>query len=272
MSCKKSNNIEIILLENNLVSISKCCFLKNKILLDKKTILNANLLDLVNSQSIEKLDERLCLETCTKLEKIDTISLCGIRNCNLNCYHCYWENHKDSLEIKQFYFNFLTYLSKGHYESLVLDGSGEIFTYWDDLLIFLKSITSNNFKEICFITNANLLNSNRINELYNISKNTNVKYFFNVSIDGITKEIYEDIRLGGNFEKLIENINLIIQYFPIKFTFTLKKQNYKEAFQLKDFLEKTFKFKHYYEISFGADTYDESLFKYLKFLKDYKSS
>lgn len=271
MSCKNNNNVEIILLDNNLASISKCCFLKNKVLLEKQSLLSNNLLEIINSQSIEKSDERLCLENCTKFEKIDTISLCGIRNCNLNCYHCYWENHKDDLEIKQFYFNFLTSLQKGHYKSLVLDGSGEIFTYWDDLLIFLKSITPDNFKEICFITNANLLNFDRISELYNISKNTGVKYFFNVSIDGITKETYESIRINGSFEKLIENINLIIQYFPIRFTFTLKKQNYKEAFQLKDFLEKTFKFKNYYEISFGADVYDKSLFKYLKFLKDYKS-
>lgn len=148
---------------------------------------------------------------------------------------------------------------------------GEPFVYYYKIIDYLKTLSVKDAINVRFFTNGTLLSKDRLLELKSISEQTGVNYRFAISIDGITKETYENIRINGSFEKLIENINLIIQYFPIRFTFTLKKQNYKEAFQLKDFLEKTFKFKNYYEISFGADVYDKSLFKYLEFLKEYKS-
>jgi radical SAM protein with 4Fe4S-binding SPASM domain len=57
-----------------------------------------------------------------------------------------------------------------------------------------------------------------------------------ISLDGATKETYEKIRVGSNFDKVIENVKHLIRlkkekkaYFPeINFHFVAIKENYKE--------------------------------------------
>jgi MoaA/NifB/PqqE/SkfB family radical SAM enzyme len=53
----------------------------------------------------------------------------------------------------------------------------------------------------------------------------------NISIDGATKETYELLRRGGQFEKLLENLEFIKHYhekFRIKFHMVVQKSNWHE--------------------------------------------
>ncbi|OQC46081.1 MAG: molybdenum cofactor biosynthesis protein A [Bacteroidetes bacterium ADurb.Bin028] len=61
--------------------------------------------------------------------------------------------------------------------------------------------------KILITTNANTMNP-RIEELMNKHKNLN----FNISIDSLEKENYEKIRVNGNFDYAIKNIQKFINY------------------------------------------------------------
>jgi MoaA/NifB/PqqE/SkfB family radical SAM enzyme len=65
------------------------------------------------------------------------------------------------------------------------------------------------------VTNGLLLNENIITKL--------VKYNVDlyISVEGITKEIYESVRVGGKFETLINNLNILKRIrseFSVNFT------------------------------------------------------
>lgn len=61
--------------------------------------------------------------------------------------------------------------------------------------------------EILITTNANTMNS----RIISLMENTN-KLNFNVSIDAVNKDLYESIRINGNFEKAMENIQILNRY------------------------------------------------------------
>lgn len=87
-----------------------------------------------------------------------------------------------------------------------LSGSGEIFVYYDSLIPYLKSLNTKDFKNINFITNGNLLSDKHLEELKNISIQTGINYIFTYSVDAVTKETYEKVRIGGDFNKVLQNI------------------------------------------------------------------
>lgn len=228
MSCQKSDQLKIVVKsESDTITYCKCSFTKEKVIqgidnFDFNTIKNENL-------STERKDQYLydCEDECPNngIKLIDFNSFTG---CNFNCYHCFTKTHKiNSKNIKDT-FKVLEKLKNNNLETLCLDGSGEIFLLFDKLLSFLASLSIRDFKQIVFITNASLLNKSRLEKLCALSKKTGVNYLFNLSIDGITKETYEATRIGGNFEKTIENLLLTQRYFPVLITFTLKPTNIKD--------------------------------------------
>lgn len=88
--------------------------------------------------------------------------------------------------------------------------------YYDNLIPYLKNLNTQDFKNIKFFTNGNLLNDKRLEELKNISIQTGVNYIFSYSVDAVTKETYEKIRIGGNFNKVLQNIKKTISLFSKK--------------------------------------------------------
>jgi MoaA/NifB/PqqE/SkfB family radical SAM enzyme len=57
----------------------------------------------------------------------------------------------------------------------------------------------------------------------------------NISIDGATKDTYEKLRRGGQWEKLLENLEFIKQYhqqFTIKFHMVVQQNNWQEMVQM----------------------------------------
>jgi len=161
--------------------------------------------------------------------------------CNLNCIWCVYSKvnkntKKISFEqfkkvIDQFPFLFI----------LKFAGIGEFFTNKD----FIKMISYLKEKKVfysCFTTNFTILTNSDIIDLVN----SNINTIF-VSIDGATKETYEKIRKGANFETLINNIKKF-QNHPKKskpklvIRTVISNQNKHELFKIID-LAKELKIK-----------------------------
>lgn len=146
--------------------------------------------------------------------------------CNLKCYHCFYEKHIDTKELKELYFETL-YKIKGHHLDIIeFTDRGEPFFYYYKIRDYLKSLSIDDTKTVKFLTNLNLLSDERIRELKTISEQTGVHYKFEASIDGITKEAYENTRIYGNFEKVINNLKLLLENFDdVLVNYTIKKPN-----------------------------------------------
>ena len=118
--------------------------------------------------------------------------------CNLACIMCRaiqnkWEFPQERLkEIKELF----PYLER------VLWQGGEILLlpYFKNLL--KESLKYPNIKQ-AILTNFQLANE----EIINLIVKNNIE--LRISIDGVTKNIYEKIRKGGSFQRLIDNINLL---------------------------------------------------------------
>lgn len=89
-----------------------------------------------------------------------------------------------------------------------------------------------------FTTNACLLTSEISKELLNMKHFTSIAF----SVDGFTKEVYESIRLGANFDKVMINIdeflrlqNMLRPDFPVYMSFVRQQGNIHEYEQFVNF-------------------------------------
>lgn len=225
MSCQKNKQIKIIVdTINDTIKYSRCSFSKRQ---EIKGIRNFSFENLQKSNfSTEKLEEYKndCLDDCSEndIEIVDFNSFLG---CNFRCFHCFTEEHPIIQKNIDDTFFILNKLKNNNINMLSLDGNGEIFILYEKLCEFLKNLTQKDFKQIFFITNGSLLDDLKINELRRISIDTGIKYIFNLSIDGVTKETYEATRVGGNFEKVIQTLEKLKKCFEVRVTFTLKQTN-----------------------------------------------
>ena len=125
--------------------------------------------------------------------------------CNLACIMCRaiqnkWEFPQERLkEIKELF----PYLER------ILWQGGEILLlpYFKDLL--KESLKYPNIKQ-AILTNFQLADE----EIINLIVRNNIE--LRISIDGVEKNIYEKIRRGGSFQKLIDILNSIL-FLTIKF-------------------------------------------------------
>ncbi|MDD3729408.1 MAG: radical SAM protein [Endomicrobiaceae bacterium] len=117
--------------------------------------------------------------------------------CNIKCIMCDIEKHKWELPERAIeeIIELMPYL-----ENVMWQG-GEVFFYKH----FEKLMDSANLNKVNqeIVTNGLLLNEKNIHKLveYNVD--------LGISIDGLTKDVYEYIRVGANFDKLIDNIKLL---------------------------------------------------------------
>ncbi len=81
-----------------------------------------------------------------------------------------------------------------------LQGLGEPFINKN----FIKMITiaQKYFIKVDFVTNGSLLNDKNINELFKLN-NLNIMY---VSVDGSSSKVFEQIRVGSNYNKIMLNL------------------------------------------------------------------
>lgn len=197
-----------------------------------------------------------CTCPCTITPKIEVVTVSFSKACNLHCYHCFFTEHKDEPDTRDLQFETLEKI-KGHsLEKIHLISSGEVFFYYYKVVQFLKNLTYKDTKIIDFQSNLTLLNKARIDELKSISDITGVTYNFSPSIDGITKESFEAVRIGANWEHVMENLLYLRDTFGahnIFINFTLKKPAFSEIQQIKPF----FKDLGITNVQISPDIYDE---------------
>lgn len=116
-------------------------------------------------------------------------------------------------------------------KSYFLAGNGEVFlskTYEE----IWKNPIINNAETIRLLSNGMLFTPKKWEEFYKGKENSNIWVY--ISVDAATKETYEQIRRGGNFEVLLKNLkfisklrkNNVIDYFRINFV--VQRKNFRE--------------------------------------------
>ena len=228
------------------ILIRRCCWSSNVARLSLKEFLKIkDIIDYASKLDSPKKEVDICKDNCSEISNsIENIQILISRNCNLHCYHCFCNDHKDTktmITLNNYCLNKL----KGHsLNTLRLNGSGEIFVYYDSLITYLKSLNTQDFKNIKFFTNGNLLDDKRLEELKDISNKTGVNYIFYYSVDAITEETYKKVRIGGDFNKVLHNIEKTLSLFSkenVLISFSIKKPNRKEAKLFRQFYKEKFK-------------------------------
>lgn len=254
MACCKTS--DLLVSYNNIaqtIDIGRCCQLTQKTI-SLEDFLNKSLDDLGKlaiSYEFKEGHDNQCQKNCAFSKHIKNITLNVISACNLRCYHCCagfdgiidgWsplnKEQNNIFKAKEFLFKMLNLLKNSNIDTLFLDGSGEIFIYYNELIAYLNDITSNNIKNIFFMTNGTLLNEDKINQLYEISKKTGVNYQFNLSIDGIKEGTFSKCRPGADFNKVILVLKKLNELFGSTLvTFTVKRPNIEDVPQVEEFFK-----------------------------------
>jgi len=163
--------------------------------------------------------------------KIRSFTITLTNKCNLACHACEARNYKWQMSegtIKEImgYFPYLEY---------IMWQGGEVFLmdYFSDVLEEVRRYPQ--IKNL-IVTNAMLLSEAVIEKLVRLPE-----LVLAISVDGTTKDVYEGIRNGASFDRLIENINLLNKLrhgcnsnTRLHLNVTVMKSNYR---QLLDFVE-----------------------------------
>ena len=163
--------------------------------------------------------------------KISQIRLAIDDSCNLSCPSC--RNslifHKKGNILKMRFLlsdRINEYLKEHNDINIHIGSDGDPFA---SLVYrhFMRTVPDNKTLTFNIQTNG-LLVKKMFGRLENIFDRLKV---LNISIDGATKNTYESLRRGGQFEKLLENLEFIKDYhkhFEIKIHMVVQKQNWKE--------------------------------------------
>lgn len=269
----KRVSLEIRFDDDGKVSLARCCFLYafSHLTLEEYGKIE-DIIDYAENSKINYAkSSNICVAKCYLEKRIKQVDVGISHACNMHCMNCFFKEHKDTPEMKKAYFDTL-YKIKGHQlDTIMMNNGGEVFVYYDEIIEYLKSLTPNDTRQVTFVTNLVLLNEKRFKELKQISEDTGVTYFFLPSVDGIKKESYEAIRLGGKFEKITENLHLLADIFGPQqavILYTIKKPNIDETENVEKYFIDTFGIR----CSISFDVYDkECEEKYNSiFRKDYK--
>lgn len=157
-------------------------------------------------------------------------------HCNLRCKHCYQVKFDSSSELSLDKIKFiidkisLTILDK--FITVNVTG-GEPFLREDffDILSYIED--KKNFKEFNIITNATLIDVEKIDKINKFNK---FKYL-KISLESANEKKNDFIRGKGNFNKVIENIKLFKENSnkKILLMMTLGSLNFKEITNFLDF-------------------------------------
>ena len=240
----------------NQVELKRCCWSEPIVVKSIKDFLKIK--DIFNYgisiKNTPKHNSEGCHGDCSQVsEFIDTVQVAILRNCNLNCYHCIagTNHHLDTALMRKIDEFCLKNLKGHHIKLLKLTNVGEILVYYNNLIKYLISIDKNDFENIEILTNGTLLDDERLSTLKDISNLTNENYIFRYSIDAISESTYKKTRVGGDFNKVLHNIEKTIELFGLDnifISFTIKKSNRDEALLFHQFYKEKFKIndKHLY--------------------------
>lgn len=154
--------------------------------------------------------------------------------CNSNCIMCTQKNRKYNYCLPEKYIDNLLLLLP--YIDTIMWQGGEVFL-WDKFISMIDLISR--YKRITqsIITNFQTVTENQIKFLASIN---NLKLI--ISVDGSKKEIYEKIRLGSKFDRLLKNIKILNKYISqyksnisTHINFVVMKENYKDIVDILSF-------------------------------------
>jgi MoaA/NifB/PqqE/SkfB family radical SAM enzyme/Flp pilus assembly protein TadD len=175
---------------------------------------------------IEIIQKKTVIKSKVKRLWVTLTSRCNIRCRTCGLWSSPWDIPRKTVDEVIALYPYL--------ERLVWLG-GEVFLceYFDEM--FEKALVFPQLQQQ-IITNGVILNQRWIERII-LAKNTELTF----SVDGVTKEVYEHIRVGAKFEKLITNIKLANEIkqkscskTPMRMNTVIMKSNYH---QLEDFIE-----------------------------------
>ena len=271
MKCGMSPNLLNISIskDNKYILLSRCCALElTSIPIEdffSMSFEELNKLNLINNVVPGRINR--CRGGKCEIENFDSVLLGFIQNCNFSCYHCcsgfdhsdnspftvYFSND-EKLERKNILFKVLKKIIElKKVSSITLDGSGEIFIYYKELIEFIQTEAKKkdfNIKNIVFLTNGSLLDNYKIEELYKLGRDNNINFIFFVSID----ELYGKKSRNMNGIQLLPNIINLGKKFQVIINLTVKKVNEDQVFKVRDCFKKLG-----FKISYNYDCFDMSV-------------
>lgn len=182
------------------------------------------------------LNEKEILEKKVILEsKPRHITIELTTRCNLTCIMCGFSNIENKYKYKTISETFLSFFKKNisYFERIVWQG-GEPFIY--SQIYDLIDLANKNNVHQQISTNLLLINENKLKQICN----ENITLF--ISIDGVTKDIYEQIRCGAKFDILLNKLNIISKNKNMKtiMAVVIMKLNYT---QIDDMITFAIKYK-----------------------------
>lgn len=158
--------------------------------------------------------------------------------CNLRCTMCYNRlmKRKKGFMDKETYKLVLENAKEIGIEMIGLYTTGESLLH-PQIFDYIKQAKDMGFRYVYLTTNGNLLNEEKIKKIFESGLDS-IKF----SIDGTSKESYEKIRVGGNFETLYGNIKTLRDMrdklkskLKIYASFVLTNKNSHELKEFKNF-------------------------------------
>lgn len=167
------------------------------------------------------------------------VSLCFDSSCNLACPSCRVDfivaNYKDLIRIEKTMQDISNLFGKT-VSFMSVSGTADTFASktFRKLLIDFDYEKFPNVKSLYIQTNGLLLTEDMWNALENTHKIVNT---IGISIDAGTKETYNIVRLGGDWDVLMNNLKFISQINKTKeFSFVVQDTNYKEMLTFYDLI------------------------------------
>jgi MoaA/NifB/PqqE/SkfB family radical SAM enzyme len=165
-------------------------------------------------------------------KSLENIRLAIDDSCNLSCPSCRkkkifltsGKNFKMRLTLADKILNFLEN-NKEEKFNLHIGSDGDPFA---SLIYRYFMIKTKNLKNLKYSIQTNgLLIKKNFHKFQHVLKNLNK---IGISIDGATKQTYESLRVGGSYEKIIENLEFLkeIKNFDVHLHFVVQQKNYHE--------------------------------------------
>lgn len=156
--------------------------------------------------------------------------------CNLRCSHCYQESYTDQSdltlnELKEIADKIFFTMEKWQKKGDISITGGEPFIKKElfPLLAYLND--SQEISRLDVLCNGILITDEIVAKLKKIEKLNNVQ----ISLDGATPEIHDQIRGPGMFEKALRGIRILVSHgIDVKVMFTLQRLNMGEIPRLID--------------------------------------
>lgn len=192
-----------------------------------------HLSQLIHTQSVSGIFINKLQQESLKTDGPTRLNLCFDNSCNLSCPSCrksvIFSDNDDILKndkiLEDLSFNF-----KNTVTSLYISGTADPFAS-KTFRNFLKNFNIDMFPKLTNIhihTNGLLLDEKMWNNIQNVHKYIKT---IEVSIDAATKDTYEKVRRGGNWERLNKNLIFISKIPTIinkSYSFVVQDANYKE--------------------------------------------